>query len=92
MTANNKLAALTAALAMLCAPMFGAIADAKPKIKTHHRHFAHRPTYPAERRTAGGELLGGNGWRHRDGTSDNTCFHLNYLPSQFACSPNGGGM
>lgn len=37
-----------------------------------------------------GELVDCHGWRRRSIGWDNTCFNLDYLPSQYACSSRGG--
>ncbi len=60
---------------------------------THHRYFAREANSCPLHWTAGGTLVDCHGWRKRDNVIgwDNTCFNLNYLPSQFACSSSGGG-
>lgn len=91
MSTNNKLVAIAVGLAVLAAPLFGA-ADAKPKIKAHHRHYVSEPRVCPVRQIADGSLVDCHGWRKWSGSIgwDNTCYHLDYLDSQFACtSPNG---
>ncbi len=91
MSISNRLAVLTASAAIITAQLLGHAAEAKPK--THHQHFATRSVSCPVRRTAEGELVDCHGWRLRPGITgwDNTCFNLDYLPSQYACSSNGGG-
>ena len=45
------------------------------------------------RRTVTGAIVDCHGWRLRSNAMgwDNTCFNLDYLPSMYACSPQGGG-
>ncbi|MGA7325435.1 MAG: hypothetical protein WBX25_13335 [Rhodomicrobium sp.] len=88
---NKNIVAFSAAFAILAAPWLGA-AEAKPKIKTHHRHFVNKSSGCPVRQIADGSLVDCHGWRKWSGTIgwDNTCLHLDYLDSQFACtSPNG---
>jgi len=91
MIVNNKLAAVAAAFVALTAPMLDAAAETRTK--THHRHFVNRSASCSLRRTAEGELVDCHGWRYRGGLLgwDNTCFNLDYLPSQYACSGTNGG-
>ncbi len=79
---RGVLAVFVAGFAVVAAPMVGG-ADAKTK--THRRHFV-KTRAVCPRRTAEGEVVDCNGWRLRPGGWDNTCFNLDYLPSQFACS------
>lgn len=86
----HKLTAVIAACTLFVVP---AAADSMAK-KHHrlvHRHQAARLAGCPVHRTAEGELVDCRGWRYRGGTIgwDNTCFHLDYLPSEFACSANG---
>jgi hypothetical protein len=39
------------------------------------------------RRLAGGDLVDCHGWRLSSDGWDNSCFNLDHLSSQFACSP-----
>jgi hypothetical protein len=84
MRTAGRILSLAAAAALIAAPL--AQASAEGRVKTHHK----RTTKQAERcpthRTAEGEIVDCHGWRLRDGDWDNTCFNLDYLPSQFACS------
>ncbi len=71
----------------------GTAAAAKPKAASHHvaRHPMHYAAPHGHLRASpDGDLVDEHGWRLRNGTWDNTCFNLIYLPSQFACSSNGG--
>jgi hypothetical protein len=87
MSTNNKLVAIAVGFAVLAAPLFGA-ADAKPKIKTHHRHHVSELRGCPVHQIADGSLVDCHGWRKWSGVIgwDNTCFNLDYMPSQFACS------
>jgi hypothetical protein len=91
MRIGNRLAVFAVGCAMITAPLFGAAAETMTTM--HHRHFVDRSVSCPMRRTAGGTLVDCHGWRLRSGTIgwDNTCFNLDYLPSRFACSGNGGG-
>ncbi len=86
----HRLAALIACFAMLAAP---AVAGTWPR--EHHRPYPSRhagnPCCCPIHRTALGELVDCQGWRLRDNAIgwDNSCFNLDYLPSQFACGANG---
>jgi hypothetical protein len=86
---NNKLTVFTATLA-IATPMLVSAAEAKSKTKTHPRHIVQRSVGCPVRRVAGGDLADCHGWRLFNGTWDSTCFNLDYLPSQFACSSRGG--
>lgn len=84
---NMKLFAAGAALAILAIPMAHSV-NAQPR-RPAYRHYGYAPgrSYPL-RRLPGGDLVDRNGWRYRPGLGwDNTCFNLDYLPSQYACSP-----
>ncbi len=85
-----KIAGLAAAFALIVALL--PQASAGGRAKAHHRHHpAKRADRCPTHRTAEGELVDCRGWRLRPGIGwDNTCFNLDYLPSQFACSPPGG--
>jgi hypothetical protein len=87
---NRKLMALTFGIAaLLVAPMF---AEAAARSKTYHRPHNRDPMQRAAgcpvRQLADGSLVDCRGWRKWTGSIgwDNTCFNLDYLPSQFACS------
>jgi hypothetical protein len=87
MSAVWKGAVSVAVLAILAIPLAGAAANPQPK-KHYRRHFA---TACPLHRTAEGELVDCRGWRLRDNATgwDNSCFNLDYLPSQFACGARG---
>ncbi len=91
MSVNGKLVALTGAFALLAAPLFGAAAETGSK--THHRHFLNKARGCPVRQIADGSLVDCRGWRKWSGSIgwDNTCFDLDYLPSEFACSSSRGG-
>jgi hypothetical protein len=88
MTASRQLLALTAGFALLAAAAQGAAAETK---RTHHRHFLHRTVGCPVHEIADGSLVDCHGWRKWSGAMgwDNTCFNLDYMPSQFACSSKG---
>jgi hypothetical protein len=92
---GTKLTVLIAALALL--GLLPAVAgQSKRETTAHHRaihsHQAKRPSGCPVHRNAEGDLIDCQGWRYRSSIGwDNTCFHLDYLPSSFACSPGGGG-
>jgi hypothetical protein len=75
-------AALSAA--MLASSVSGVLAAENPK-RHPRRHYASEacPTH----RAVDGTLVDCQGWRKRDSVGwDNSCFNLDYLPSQYACS------
>ncbi len=87
MSANRRLVALAAALSMLIAPAFGAMAEQK----IHHRPFVDRQVYypgPSGYYAGYYGVPYTYGWRRRSNAKgwDNTCFNLPWLPSEFACS------
>ncbi len=85
MRINKSLLILTVVSAFIAAQPLGATADAKPK--RYDRHFAKKPYYAPLRRAADGALVDRRGWRLRPAWGwDNTCFNLDYLASQYACS------
>jgi hypothetical protein len=93
MSINSKLWVLTPVLMLLVASPNPAFAGPKRKVyRTHHqRSPAAREYAPSLRRLPGGDYVDRNGWRYRQGYGwDNTCFHLDYLDSQFACNAGGG--
>ena len=88
MSIRKNFVGLNAALALIAGPVSQATAE--DGAKTHHRHFAKRSLDCPVHRTADGELADCQGWRLRPGIGwDNSCFNLDYLPSQFACSGKG---
>jgi len=91
MSVKNKLTIFIAAFAMLATPMLGA-AEGKAKTKIHHRHLVNKARGCPVRQIADGSLVDCHGWRKWSGSIgwDNTCLHLDYMASQFACSQNGG--
>jgi hypothetical protein len=85
MSINNNLLVFTLAFAFLAALPSTAPADAKPK--GDYRHYVRKYNYPPVRRAVDGSLVDRQGWRLRPGYGwDNTCFSLDYLDSQYACS------
>ena len=89
MNTGSKIVSLAAAFALIVAPL--SQASAEGRAKTHHRHSAKRADGCPTHRTAEGELVDCHGWRLRPGIGwDNSCFNLDYLPSQYACSSRGG--
>jgi hypothetical protein len=88
---NRKLAAVIACSTML-AVLTSAVASAQ-RTRGHYRpyprHYVETPSGCPLHRTAEGELVDCQGWRLRPGGWDNSCFNLDYLPSQFACSGAG---
>jgi hypothetical protein len=84
------LIAAAASFAMLATPMGGTAAVAKTK--TYQRYAFQRHAGCPLRRTVNGDIVDCNGWRLRSNAIgwDNSCFNLDYLPSQFACSSRGG--
>jgi hypothetical protein len=92
MSISKKAVAVAAGFALLSTSFSGASAEAEAKTKTHHhRHVVRKSAQPspASRRSVDGDLVDNEGWRLRDGTWDNSCFNLAYLPSEFACSARG---
>jgi hypothetical protein len=90
---GHKLTAIIAVFALFAIPT---LAKAYKHGTRTHRHVVH--SHQAKllsgcplHRNAEGELIDCRGWRYRPNIGwDNTCFHLDYLPSAFACSSNGG--
>jgi hypothetical protein len=94
MNPNSKGGCIAAFLALFAVAMCGTAAAAKMRVDRHRavHHSMHRPAPHGHfRASPEGDLIDQNGWRLRNGVWDNTCFNLAYLPSQFACSSNGGG-
>jgi len=98
MSAKIKLVVLAATLILISGSARSAFAE--QTATKHHRHSARwldrRPSQPRGcpvRQLADGSLVDCQGWRKWSGHIgwDNSCFNLDYLPSQFACGPNGGG-
>jgi hypothetical protein len=90
---NNGLWIFTAVLMLLASAFHPAFAGAKHKgYRAHHRRLPAAEQYSSSmRRIVGGDYVDGEGWRYRPGLGwDNTCFHLDYLASQFACDSGGG--
>jgi hypothetical protein len=89
----HKTTAIFAACALLAMPAVAGPGVVKGHDRAVHRHHAGRLAGCPVHKTAEGELVDCRGWRYRGGTIgwDNTCFHLDYLPSSFACSANGTG-
>lgn len=87
MTVNRKLAALM--IGVLAASMFRA--EAETRTNAHHRHLLKMQHGCPVREIADGSLVDCHGWRKWSGSIgwDNTCLNLDYLPSEFACSPKG---
>ncbi len=92
MSSGNRLVAVAAGFAILAAPLFGTADAAKNKIKVHHQHYVHRSGGCPVRQIADGSLVDCHGWRKWSGSIgwDNTCFNLDYMPSEFACSSRDG--
>jgi hypothetical protein len=87
----KKVVAFTACLSILAAgPASMVAAKSRVKAKAHHRHVAQGSAGCPLRRVAGGDLADCHGWRLIDGRWDNTCFNLDYMLSQYACSGPGG--
>ncbi len=90
---NRKLKVLLAcSIALAILDVSGALAaKAKAARRLYPRHYASMPYRCPLHRTAEGEWVDCHGWRLRDNAIgwDNTCFNLDYLPSQFACSAGG---
>ncbi len=84
---NLKLVAIIATVGVLVASVAGAGASVATNAQ-HHRHRMRAESACPLHRTANGELVDCHGWRLRNTARgwDNTCFNLDYLPSQFACS------
>jgi hypothetical protein len=88
---NRMLAAVIACSAMIAVQ--AAAANSAERKRAHYRvyprHYVGIPSDCPIRRTAEGEIVDCQGWRLRPGGWDNSCFNLDYLPSQFACSTGG---
>ena len=90
---NRKLGALAAILTLLASSPYPAFADPNYKGYRAHRQRAQAAREYASglKRLSNGDYVDRDGWRYRQGFGwDNTCFHLNYLDSQFACNAGGG--
>jgi hypothetical protein len=93
MRLNNRLTVAVACWAILAAVTLSFTGAAARTNRAHHRpiygnqvqRFADCPVH----RNAYGELIDCRGWRLWSGSVgwDNSCFNLDYLPGQFACSP-----
>ena len=86
MIMNSKLAAIVACCAIVAAPAFAN--TSKVRHMRHHNYFARQALACPLHRNAAGNLISCDGWRLRSSTKgwDNSCFNLDYLPSEFACS------
>jgi hypothetical protein len=89
---NRALAAIIACSAIIAVQAAAANSAERTKAhyRVHPRHYARVPSGCPIRRTAEGEVVDCQGWRHRTGDWDNSCIGLDYLPSQFACSTGAG--
>jgi hypothetical protein len=90
MIVTSKLAAIVACCAIVSAPAFAA--THRVGHMTHHKFFAREEARCPLHRNVYGELVSCDGWRLGSTAIgwDNSCLNLDYLPSQFACSGNGG--
>jgi hypothetical protein len=86
MSANTKLVAIAASLAMLAASVCGAYAERRAK--SEYRHVADGPGQVVRDGSGRTVRLGSTaGWRHRTGRGwDNSCHNLPYLINMYACS------
>ncbi len=89
MSMSYSRAAFGAILATIALPLSPPqSAEARPK--AHHRYYAQHYSGCPLHRAIDGSLVDCHGWRLGSGIGwDNTCFNLDYLPSQFACSSKG---
>ena len=87
MNTASKFVSLAAAFVLIAAPM--APASAEGQSKPHHRHAGKKAGGCPTHKSVDGDLVDCHGWRLREGSWDNSCFNLDYLPSQFACSSRG---
>jgi hypothetical protein len=81
-----NLATLAALCATVAAP--ASAATSKARHYAYRQHLA-RQTYACPfHRNAAGNLIDCHGWRLRSNAKgwDNSCFNLDYLPSEYACS------
>jgi hypothetical protein len=83
MTMNMKLTSLAIIAATLAASI-----TASAQTATRDRPCPTCRNYCPLRRVAGGDLADCRGWRFVNGHWNSSCFNLDYLPSQYACSPN----
>jgi hypothetical protein len=88
MNTASRYIRIAAALVLFAAPVTQAWAEGRAK--THHKYPAKRADRCPTHRTVEGEIVDCHGWRLREGSWDNSCFNLDYLPSQFACSSRRG--
>jgi hypothetical protein len=88
---NHTLAAVIACFAMIAVQAVAANAAGRTRAhyRVHSRYYVGIPSGCPIHRTAEGEIVDCQGWRLRPGGWDNSCFNLDYLPSQFACSGAG---
>jgi len=89
---NRALAAVIACSSMIAVQAAAANSAERTRAhyRAHPRQYVRIPSGCPIRRTAEGEIVDCQGWRLRPGGWDNSCFDLDYLPSQFACSSGGG--
>ena len=85
MIVKTKLVALAIGGFAIFAVPAGAVI-AQTATLTDHRFFVRKRSDCPLRRVAGGDLADCRGWRFVNGHWDSSCFNLDYLPSQFACS------
>jgi hypothetical protein len=90
MTLSKLLLASAASFVLLASAALDASADTKGR--RHHRHYVRGTGGCPVHQIADGSLVDCHGWRKWSGSIgwDNTCFNLDYMPSQFACSARGG--
>ena len=88
---NRMLAAVFGCSAMIAVQAAAANAAGRTRAhcRVYPRHHVGIPSGCPIHRTAEGEIVDCQGWRLRPGGWDNSCFNLDYLPSQFACSTAG---
>ena len=87
MTRVKKAVALFAALAVLATPLSMASAvSLNINITAGTRRMGVAPSS----RTSSEKLVDCHGWRNYNGFWDPSCFSMQYMPAQFACSGRGG--
>ena len=86
MTINIRLAAVVACCAIVATPAFAY--TSKDRYASYRPHYWSHSYGGSVHRNAAGDLISSDGWRLRSNAKgwDNTCFNLDYLPSEFACS------
>jgi hypothetical protein len=96
MRMSNKLVVIVSGLAIFAAPLLSAAAQARTRTKHNHyrHHYVRTPQargyYESFLQTPNGELIDRQGWRYHNGSWDNTCLNVPWLPAQYACSAKGG--